>query len=391
MNGIIFDELIERKNTASLKWDCCLQRFGKKDILPMWVADMDFKSPAPIIEAIVRRAEHGIFGYTEVSEKLSDALVDWMKRRHQWTIAREWIVHSPGVVTSVNTSIQAFTEVGDKVLMQTPIYYPFYSSIRDNGREVITNSLINQEGHYEIDFDDLEKKLADHVKLMILCSPHNPIGRVWKVDELQEVARLCAKYDVILISDEIHSDLVFHGHKHIPIASLSGDVLNYTVTLTSPTKTFNIAGLSESSAIMANPALKRKFVNTIHKNGAGMLNIFGLEATEAAYTSCEDWLDELLVYLEGNLEILIEYFEKNIPQIKVIRPEATYLAWLDCNQLPVAPEKLRAFFTHEAGVGLNDGITFGKEGYGFQRINFACPRGLLTEGLNRIRNAIAKL
>lgn len=387
----LFDEIIDRKNTDSLKWDYCKQRFGRADVLPMWVADMDFKSPAPITDAIMRRAEHGIFGYTEVSERLLHAFTDWVRRRHNWLIDNRWIVHSPGVVTSVITAILAFTKPGDRVLIQTPVYYPFYSSARDNDRELAINPLRNSDGHYEIDFADLEKKLADNVKLMIFCSPHNPIGRVWRLDELEEVLRLCRKYDVIVVSDEIHSDLVYKGHKHIPIASLSEEASKSCITLMSPTKTFNIAGLSVSAAVIPDTGLRQRFISTLNKNGANMPNIFGFAAAEAAYTQCENWLEELLKYLEGNLEMLVEYFSNYIPQIKVIRPEATYLAWLDCNELPVAAEKLKEFFTYEAGVVLNEGTIFGKEGYGFQRINFACPRPLLTEGLERIRKAVANI
>ena len=387
----IFDEIIHRKNTYSLKWDHCMERFGKEDILPMWVADMDFKSPIEVTEAIKIRAEHGVFGYTGISEKLSYALTGWMKKRNNWAIDRQWIVHSPGVVTSINISILAFTYSGDKILIQTPVYYPFYSSINDNDRQLVVNSLKDNNGHYEIDFEDLEKKLGSGVKMMIFCSPHNPIGRVWNNNELDQVAKLCRKYNVLLISDEIHSDLVYKGYRHIPAASLSEEILNNSVTLISPTKTFNLAGLSESTAIIPNIELRQKFIKTLNRTGAGMLNIFGLAAAEAAYTHCEGWLEELMLYLHDNLETLIEYFDKNMPGIKVIRPEATYLAWLDCNELPVAAEKLKEFFTFKAGVGLNDGTTFGKEGYGFQRINFACPRVLLLEGLERIKFAVAKL
>ncbi|HPD01618.1 MAG TPA: PatB family C-S lyase, partial [Acetivibrio sp.] len=366
----IFDEIIDRKNTDSLKWDYCKQRFGRDDILPMWVADMDFKSPSAITKAIIRRAQRGVFGYTEVSKELTAALTGWMKKRHGWQIDDRWIEYSPSVVTSVNTAILAYTNPGDKVLLQTPIYYPFYSSIKDNERELVTNPLRNNNGYYEIDFEDLEKKLADNVRLMIFCSPHNPIGRVWKIHELKEVLRLCKKYNVIIVSDEIHSDLVFKGHKHIPVASLEEKGFEKCITLVSPTKTFNIAGLSVSAAIIPDSELRRKYRSTINKTGAGLLNIFGLEALRAAYSHGEEWLEELLVYLEGNLNILEEYFQNNIPQIKVIRPEATYLAWLDCNKLPVPGEKLKDFFVNEAHVGLNDGFIFGEEGYGFQRLNF---------------------
>lgn len=386
-----FEEIIDRKNTHSLKWDHCMERFGKEDILPMWVADMDFRSPIEVTEAIRLRAEHGVFGYTGISEKLSDALAGWMQKRNNWAVDRHWIVHTPGVVTSINISILAFTDIRDKILIQTPVYYPFYSSINDNDRQLIVNSLKDNNGHYEIDFEDLEKKLGSGVKMMIFCSPHNPIGRVWNNEELYQVAMLCLKYNAMLISDEIHSDLVYKGSRHIPAASMSEDILNNSVTLISPTKTFNLAGLSESAAIIPNVELRHKFIKTLNRTGAGMLNIFGLTAAEAAYTHCEGWLEELMVYLQDNLETLMEYFNKNIPGIKVVRPEATYLAWLDCKQLPVAAEKLKEFFTFKAGVGLNDGITFGKEGCGFQRINFACPRVLLLEGLDRIKSAVAKL
>lgn len=385
-----FDEIIDRKNTNSVKWDYLEQRFGRADILPMWVADMDFKSPSIIKEEIIKRAEHGVFGYTGASEKLSAALASWMKKRHNWEINNKWLVYSPGVVTSVNTAILTYTNPGDKILIQTPIYYPFYPSIKDNERELVTNPLKDINGCYEIDFEDLEKKLADNVKMMIFCSPHNPIGRVWRTDELEEILRLCRKYNVTIVSDEIHSDLVFKGHKHIPIASLDKDFTN-CITLVSPTKTFNVAGLAVSTAIIPDMELKQKFISTISKTGAGMLNIFGLEAAEAAYTHGQEWLEELLLYLENNLNILEDYFEKNIPQIKVIRPEATYLAWLDCNKLPVPAEKLKDFFVNKAGVALNDGLIFGKEGYGFQRLNFACPTTVLLEGLKRIKKAVQEI
>ncbi|AEV69287.1 MalY/PatB family protein [Acetivibrio clariflavus] len=391
MRECIFDEVINRKNTDSLKWDYCKHRFGREDILPMWVADMDFKSPDLIIEAIMERVRHGVFGYTEASERLSSALVGWMKNRHNWQINSNWIVYSPGVVTSINTAILAYTRPGDKVLIQTPVYYPFYFCVRENERELVTNPLKDNNGHFEIDFDDLERKLADNVKMMIFCSPHNPIGRVWSLHELEEVLRLCKKYDVFIVSDEIHSDLVFKGYKHIPISSLAGEDYKKCITLNSPTKTFNIAGLSISSAIIPDAELKRIFIRTLNKNGANMLNIFGLTAAEAAYAGCGEWLDELLVYLENNLDTLVEYFQTNIPRIKVIRPEATYLAWLDCRNLPVKAEKLKEFFVHEAGVGMNDGITFGVEGAGFQRLNFACPKKILLEGLGKIKNAVDRL
>lgn len=390
MNSI-FDEGINRKNTFSLKWDACQERFGREDILPMWVADMDFKSPAEVIEAIKKRADHGVFGYTKVSNQLTEALVHWLEKRQYWSINPRWITHSPGVVTSINVAIHSFTEVGDRILIQTPVYYPFYSCIQDNGRQLVTNSLVKREDSYEMDFFDLENKFRQGVKMMILCSPHNPIGRVWKKAELEGLARLCLKYQVLLVSDEIHSDLVYREYKHFPVASLSEEVASSTITLLSPTKAFNLAGLAYSVAVISNPDLKKQFEKTLHRTGAGMLNIFGLEAAEAAYTYGEEWLSRLLGYLEGNLEFLNQFFMEKVPQIKVIKPEATYLAWLDCNELPLQGDKLKEFFTFKAGVGMNDGITFGKEGFGFQRINFGCPREVLVEGLERIKKAVEQL
>lgn len=383
-----FDKIVNRKDTCSLKWDFCGERFGRSDILPMWVADMDFESPAEIKEAIIKRAQHGVFGYTGVPDRLNYAFTSWMKRRNGWDIDQAWILHTPGVVTSVNNAVLAYTKVGDKILLQTPIYYPFFSSILDNGRVLATNSLVNRDGHFEIDFVDFEAKLADGVKMFILCSPHNPIGRVWTEDELNNIAELCVKYSVLVVSDEIHSDIIYKGHKHISLAMASDKVKDNSITCFSPTKTFNLAGLSESVVIIPNEGLRKMFQNNLRNTGAGMLNIFGQVAAEAAYTYDEPWLEELLAYLTNNLEFLTDYFRERIPEIKVIKPEGTYLAWLDCRELPIKAEKLKEFFVFKAGVGMNDGAQFGKEGSGYQRINFACPRELLQEGLQRIERAL---
>lgn len=385
------DQIISRKKTRSVKWDYCERIFGSKDILPMWVADMDFPSPVQVMEAIKRRAEHGIFGYTEIADELNCAVGKWQHERNAWQISEDWIVHTPGVVTSIITAIVAYTEANDSILIQTPVYHPFYSCIRENGRKLIENPLKCNDGYYEMDFDDLEQKLAQNVKMMILCSPHNPVGRVWKHEELRRLAELCIKHDVVLVSDEIHSDLIYAGNKHIPIAAVSEEISQNSVTCISPTKTFNIAGLSESMAIIPSAELRSKFQRTMKKNGAGMLNIFGLEAAEAAYTHGGKWLEELVGYLSENLEILLGYFKDNIPSIKVARPESTYLAWLDCRELAGVSGSLNNFFVREARVGLNDGLQFGRDGKGFQRLNFACPRSLLLEGLERIKGAVDKL
>jgi cysteine-S-conjugate beta-lyase len=387
----LFDAIIERRNTQSLKWDFCEERLGRKDLLPMWVADMDFASPKPVLEGIIKRARHEIFGYTQVHSALNLSIINWYQKRNLWKIEECDLVHSPGVVTSICTAILAFTRPNDKILIQTPVYYPFYSCILDNDRIVSKNPLLNEQGHYEIDFLDLEQKLADGVKMMIFCSPHNPIGRVWMKEELMRVAQLCQNYGVLLVSDEIHSDLIFKGHKHIPIATLSQAVLQNSITLHSPTKTFNIAGLAESYGIIPNEALRQKFEKTLNRTGAGMLNIFGLTAALEAYTFAEDWLDELMEYLQSNLETLVSYCETHIPEIQVIKPEATYLAWLDCSSLLKKTADLQAFFRDEAKVGLSDGLVFGEEGKGFMRMNFACPNATLLEGLAAIEKAVKKI
>ena len=297
MEGL-FDEIINRENTNSLKWDYRKQRFGSDDIIPMWVADMDFKSPDAITNEIIKRAKHGVYGYTLPSDMHSEAVIRWLSRRHNWSILKDWIIYSPGVVTSINTAILALTEKGDKILMQTPIYYPFYSSISQNLRELVTNPLLYVDGKYEMDFEDLEKKFAKGVKMMIFCSPHNPIGRVWKRFELERLSFLCEKHSVILISDEIHADIIYEGNKNISFASLNESASLRTITLISPTKTFNLAGLSQSCAIIKNEYYARAFKEMLSKTGAGMLNIFGLVASQTAYSECDDWLRDLIYYLQ---------------------------------------------------------------------------------------------
>ena len=383
-----FDKLIDRRNTRSVKWDYRGEKFGRSDVLPMWVADMDFPSPPGTAEAIAKRAEHGVFGYMGISEELTGAIIGWMEKRNGWRPEEGWVVHSPGVVTSILTAILAYTETGDGILIQTPVYRPFYSSISDNGRKIVASPLINNNGRYEMDFDDLERKLASGVRMMILCSPHNPVGRVWTAEELKNLAGLCVRHNCIVVSDEIHSDLIYRGYKHTPFAVVRDDILPNTVTCISPTKTFNLAGLSESMAIIPDPGLRRKFQGTMHRTGAGMLNIFGLEAARAAYLYGEPWLEELLSYLEGNAETLAGFVRERLPSIRMEKPEGTYLAWLDCRELMDKVGNLKSFFVSKAGVGMNEGVEFGREGEGFQRLNFACPRAMLEDGLQRMENAI---
>lgn len=384
-----FDIIHNRRNTGSLKWDCTEKIFKDKDILPMWIADMDFLAPQKIIEAIRKRNEHGIFGYTEsMPESFCNTIIDWVYKRHNWNIKREWLNCTPGVVSALSAAIMTFTEVGDKVAIQSPVYPPFYKIIRDNGRELVDNPLKLMNGHYEMDYTDLERKIKTGIKMLILCSPHNPIGRVWQYEELSKLGELCLKNNVLLVSDEIHSDIVYQNHKHIPIASISEELTQNSITCISASKTFGIAGLATSTAIIPNSKLRIKYTSKIQSMGLEIGNIFGITASEAAYKHGEEWLEHLLIYLQENLKFLLDYFRNNIPEINVIKPEGTYLVWLDCRNLGLNSKELLEFMVHKAKIGLNDGATFGLSGEGFLRINIACPRAILIEGLRRMERAI---
>lgn len=382
-----FDKVTDRRNTASIKWETY-----KEDVLPMWVADMDFEVAEPICEAIRKRASHSIYGYTSPSEEYYLAMCSWWKRRHDFELKKEWILFSPGVVPAVNMLIQAFTQPGDKVLIQVPVYTPFFEAIKNNGCQVVENPLINDNGSFIIDFKDLELKLRDpRVSAMVLCSPHNPVGRVWTIEELTKIGELCLKYNVIVISDEIHSDLVYKQYKHTPFASICEEFKQNSATCVAPSKTFNLAGLSAASVILPNKSLRQRFSNVMTRNGMDLSNIFGIVGTEAAYKFGEEWLEELLDYLKGNLEYLKEYVSAEMPKIKVIEPEGTYLVWLDCSELGMKGDELFKFFLKEAKISFSKGSSFGKEGDAFERINIACPRALLKEGLKRMAQAVKLL
>lgn len=385
-----FDQVICRLGTDCEKWDDRKNQFGVEDVTPMWVADMDFQSPNPVIEALRQRAEHGVFGYGLRSDSYFESIVNWLNRRHQWSVKKEWITHSPGVIPALSLSIQSFTKQGDKIMIQPPVYHHFARVIQAAGREVVTNPLVLKNGHYSIDFDDLEAKIDEKVKMFILCSPHNPVGRVWSKDELTRLGQICRKHKILVVADEIHCDFVYHTHTHIPFASISEEFANHSITCIAPSKTFNLMGVQTSSIIIPNRQLRDRFNQELHTLSIGSPNIFGAVALEAAYRYGEEWLDQVLDYLQGNLEYSLSYFRKNIPEINVIQPEGTYLVWLDCRELRFSDKELNDFMLQSARVAMNQGQIFGKEGEGFMRLNIACPRSMLQNALSGIENALCK-
>jgi cystathionine beta-lyase len=383
-----FDKRLDRTNTASYKWDQSEKLFGKADILPLWVADMDFEAPKEVVEAISRRAKEGIYGYTIRTQGFYDAIIGWLSRRHQWSIKQEWISSSPGVVPALSLMVLAFTEPGDRVILQSPVYYPFYDVVKANGRTVVDNPLILEEGRYSIDFELLEQQARQGAKMLLLCSPHNPGGRVWKREELERIGEICLKYNVLVVADEIHHDLVFSAHTHVPFASLSEAFAQNSLTCIATSKTFNLAGLQAATVIIPNEELRRKYNALLKTLSLHMESFFGLTAIESSYTYGDEWLDQLLVYLEGNLDLLLAFMEKNIPQVKVIKPEGTYLVWVDCTNISSDPQVLKQLMFDKAGVAFSEGSVFGKQGAGFLRINIACPRSILVEALEKFATAV---
>ena len=387
-----FDAAIDRRGTGSLKWDGLRKRFGVEgaDFLPMWVADTEFRTPEPVIDALVRRARHGLFGYSAAPAAYFEAIHGWMRRRHGWDVKEEWIASTPGVVCAVNLLIRTLTDRGDGVVIQPPVYYPFRRGVEDNGCRVLVNRLRLDGDRYRMDLEDLERKLPD-AKLLILCSPHNPVGRVWSSDELRMLGELCLHHGVTVVSDEIHFDLVFPGHAHTVFAALSQDIAQQSVVCTAASKTFNLPGLQPAITVIPNPRLRRDFAHTLRACGIPEPNAFCLEAVTAAYAHGEDWLAELLAYLEGNRDFLCRFVETEIPQFRVIRPDATFLAWLDCRALGLESARLEHLLLSKARLVLNQGHTFGPGGEGFVRLNFGCPRPMLEDGLTRLAGAIRSI
>ncbi|PWE00115.1 MalY/PatB family protein [Marinilabilia rubra] len=390
-----FDRKIDRSGTNALKYEFRKRVFGTGDVIPLWVADMDFAVPPEVSEAIQKRAEHPIFGYTARDEKFYQAIQQWQKNQHDWDVPIDWLEYMPGVVPTLILAIQAFSNPGDKVVIQPPVYPPFFDVIKDHGRVIEGNPLVNTPEGYRLDFDHLQKVTAKpSVKMLLLCHPHNPVGRVWTRDELVKLGEICLKNNVLVVSDEIHADLVHKGHKHIPFASLREDFAANSVTCMAPSKTFNIAGLNTSYIVTPDDKIRKAMQKQLQAYHLFTGNMFGAEALKAAYTLGQSWLNELLDYIQGNIDYVMEFAAQNMPEVKIHKPEATYLMWLDFSAWGLSDAKLRKFIIEQAGIGLNYGPTFGKEqGANFHRLNVASPYKVIEEAMDRLleaRNTIAK-
>lgn len=375
-----FDEIIDRRGTNCVKWDSA----ENPDVLPMWVADMDFRTAPVIIEALRRRVDHGIFGYTRVPQSYYDAVTGWFSRRHGWNIDKDWIIYTSGVVPALSAIIKALTVPGDKVLIQTPVYNCFFSSIRNNGCEIVESTLVYADNTYSIDFVDLERKASDpKVKAMILCNPHNPAGRVWSRDELIRIGEICIRHDVVVIADEIHCELVMPGYEYTPFASISEEFSRHSVSCVSPSKAFNIAGLQIANIVCADAGRRAEIDRAININEVCDVNPFGVIALQAAYNEGAEWLDQLLEYIRGNYEYMRSFCEEHLPDFPITKLEGTYLVWMDCRKFGLSSAELEKRLIEVAGLWLNAGTMYGQDGEGFMRWNIACPRARMIEGLKR--------
>lgn len=384
-----FDKIINRYGTNSVKYDLA-KDYGKPEgTLPLWVADMDFQAPPCVVEALLKRTHHGIYGYTVLKPDYYKAVNTWFASRYNWDICDDWLISTSGVVSAINIAVRALTRLNDAIIIQQPVYSPFKDAILNNGRKLVVNQLIYENGKYTIDFTDFEERIIrENVKMFILCSPHNPVGRVWTQEELISLGDICKKHNVLVVSDEIHADFIYPSNKHHIFANVKPDFADYSIICTAPTKTFNLAGLQASNIFIPNTDIRKQFRDELKYNGYGHANVMGIVACQAAYSSGGEWLDALLEYLEGNLAFLHEFLEKHIPQIRLVKPEGTYLAWLDCNALGLNDDSLENLLVNRAGIWLNKGTIFGEGGSGFQRLNFACPRSILEEALIRLEKAV---
>lgn len=385
-----FDQIINRENTKSAKYNLSNPEIPD-DVIPMWVADMDFQTPDFVIDKLVETAKHGIYGYSSADEDYKNAVINWLGRRYGFTPKAEDIVETPGVVFAIGHALRAFTQPEDAVIIQTPVYYPFKMQIENNGRKVVESPLIEDKGNYTIDFDDFEEKVkSENVKAFILCNPHNPVGRVYDEEELKKLIDICKKYDVLIISDEIHADFI-HDKKHLMLPTLDEEYVNNIILCTAPSKTFNLAGLQVSNIIIPDEEKRKKFQQELRKSGTGSLNIMAYNAAQAAYEKGDEWVDALNEYIEGNIDYIYDFLNKNIPEIKLNKPEGTYLIWLDCRELGLDDEALKKFFLEEAKLWLDEGTMFGKEGSGFMRVNVAAPRETIEHAMQNLNKAVKNL
>lgn len=384
-----FDEPVDRRNTDCLKYDFAKRKGMPEDVLPLWVADMDFKTSSYIEDALVERAKEAIFGYSEVQTLYFQAVANWMKIHHNWEVKRTWLVKTPGVVFALAMAVKAFTDPGDSVIIQSPVYYPFSEVITDNGRNIVSSDLyLGVDDRYHMDYADFEKKIIENnVKLFLLCNPHNPVGRVWTKEELEKVGDICLKHNVLVVSDEIHADFVFKG-QHQVFTAIKKEYEDITLTCTAPSKTFNLAGLSLSNIFIPNRELKRQFKAELKAAGTGLMGVMGLVACQTAYEKGEEWYYAMKSYVQANIEFTKQYVEENLPGVKMIDHEGTYLVWLDFRETGLGVDELEDLIIHKAKLWLDSGKIFGKNGEGFQRINVACPRSTVKEALDRMKEAM---
>ena len=385
-----FDKIIDRTNTDSLKYDFAIERGMPKGILPLWVADMDFQTSSYILDAIEERNNHGIFGYSDTKDDYFEAVSSWMDRRHGWKISKEWMITTPGVVFALAMAVRAFTNVGDAVLIQQPVYYPFSRVVKDNKRKLVVSDVVHRDDNrYYMDLEDVERKIVEeNVKMLMLCSPHNPVSRVWSKEELCALGDICLKHNVIIMSDEIHADFVYDDNKHYVLADLDERYADITITATAPSKTFNIAGLQVSNVFISNEDMRNRFEEEIAAAGYSQINSLGIVACRAAYKHGEEWYQAMLKYVKANIDFVDEYLKANIPNLKMVKAEGTYLVWIDCRELGLSDKELDDLVVNKAGLWLDGGTMFGESGSGYQRINVACPRKTLENALDKLKVAI---
>ncbi|MCL2213063.1 MAG: pyridoxal phosphate-dependent aminotransferase [Oscillospiraceae bacterium] len=384
-----FDKIINRRGTYSMKYDP-VTRGKPEDVLPMWVADMDFAAPECVINAINEQAEHGIFGYFKLGQEYFSVLQNWFARRHNWTVQPDWLVTTPGVVNAIHVAIMALTDPGDGIIIQQPAYYPFLGAVAATERRLVVNQLTEHNGRYGIDFDDFERQIIqENVKVFILCNPHNPVGRVFTAEELVKLGEICLRHKVYVIADEVHQDIVYNGHNHLVFAGLNEDFSNITVTCTAPTKTFNLASLPVANIFISNEKMRKRFLHEYDKFGVSQIGVMEIAACVAAYTDGEEWLGQLLGYLSDNMKLIDDFLKTKLPQVKLIKPEATYLAWFDFRELGISDDELDEIITNKAKLWLHRGTTFGAGGKGFMRMNIACPRSILQQALEQMEEGIA--